>query len=73
MSRPDSLILGLDDLKKEINQLLMHCTLVLNKALEIESDSNYAADATTIEKDNVEVTIVPTLTAGKATLEALVW
>jgi len=72
MSRPDTLILSLNDVKKEINLQIMHCTVTLNKIRETSEDANYDTDATALEKSNIS-SLDTLITNVLAALEAVVW
>jgi hypothetical protein len=73
MDRPDTYILELNDLKKEVELQIMHCMITLNKVVHIQTNVNYAGAATALEKSNIAEKLEPLITNGKAQLEALVW
>lgn len=72
MSRPDTYIIKLSRLKTEIDLLIMHCKVTLNKLTEIKLDTNYEADAVSLEKSNVD-SLITLISDGLQTLEGVRW
>ena len=72
VTRPDTYILKLRDVKGNLKNQIAHCKLALQSMQLAVNDPNYAESATQLEKDNM-VFLINLVTQGLEYLEAIVW
>jgi hypothetical protein len=72
MNRPDNYILKLNTVKSNLRIQVMHCQRSLQLLNNIKLDADYTAEATIVEKDNIDL-LVNLIGNGVQTLEDIEW
>lgn len=72
MTRPDSYILKLEKVERNLQMQIMHCRKSLTMLEDIKIDDNYTDSASALEKNNIDA-LIELITNGLSVLEAIVW